>query len=520
MDPDAFNRDYQCLKLLAKYPDFPGVYDTREEAMRSFIEAEVMCAGTNDHFIDFPLGSLGGALTQIMLSAKRKISNVLGDCPLLYTLPFRFGPGNNVGLKRTTSVFDKLNVTPTVTPALRSEIQEILGISPSWIHNLSTRSFPSAPASCFVDVRTVVGSELGFVPKSAKTDRPICTEPLLNSFVQLGLGAVIRSRLRKTGCNLDDQSHNGELARIGSISGHLATVDLKSASDTISYMTVLELLPSDWFDLMDKARSRFYTYEGRTYSFEKFSSMGNGFTFELQSLIFLALARATCSFLGIRCTEVSVYGDDIIIPTEAYTMFSQVLEYCGFTVNQTKSFHSGPFRESCGADFFLGQNVRPVAIKKSLSNEVLMSICNQLYRKSLLRDPMDQLLYDTLEALVPKPYHRLRGPDGYGDGHFVCDWRPERSPMLRRKGWEGHTFFTVSSSPTPDRSHGSGAWVAILYLLDQRSGPSNMVHGIRLEGGRLTSVKTDESLSSRDGYFLHQRRNKSRPVVRAITFTA
>jgi hypothetical protein len=363
---------------------------------------------------------------------------------------------------------------------------------------------PSTRADLFVDLKVVKGSELGFVPKSAKTDRPICTEPLMNIYIQKGIGTYIRSRLRKNGCDLNNQNTNGTLARLGSIDGSLATVDLSSASDTISYMTVLELLPSDWFDLMDKARSRFYSYEGKTYSFEKFSSMGNGFTFELESLIFLALARATCSFLGLSGRNVSVYGDDIIVPVEAYTMLSQVLEFCGFTVNQMKSFHNGPFRESCGSDFFLGKDVRPVYLKKSLSNEVLMSLCNRIFRKSHLNDPKERLLYNIFKYQIPKEYHILKGPDGYGDGHFVTDWKPNRSPMLRRRGWEGAEFKTLASSPTAISSSFRAAYPTLLYELENRT-ESAFSH-------------SEESGHTRNGKFLIQRRGKTRTVLRTVVY--
>jgi hypothetical protein len=72
LDPEVFKHDYQCHKLLSKYPDFPRIFDTKKEAMQAFIDAEIACKETNDFFIDSPLGSLGGAVTQIVLSAKRK----------------------------------------------------------------------------------------------------------------------------------------------------------------------------------------------------------------------------------------------------------------------------------------------------------------------------------------------------------------------------------------------------------------------------------------------------------------
>jgi len=99
--------------------------------------------------------------------------------------------------------------------------------------------------------------------------------------------------------------------------------------------------------------------------------MGNGFTFELESVIFLAISMAVMEENGIEAlpgVNVSSFGDDIIVPNELFSDMSAVLSYLGFTVNKEKSFHSGVFRESCAGDFFRGQAVRPYFLKE-LPNE-------------------------------------------------------------------------------------------------------------------------------------------------------
>ena len=87
--------------------------------------------------------------------------------------------------------------------------------------------------------------------------------------------------------------------------------------------------------------------------------MGNSYTFELESLIFFSLAYATCTHLGLSPKNVSVYGDDVVIPVEAMNLFREVLTVCGFIINTDKSYSSGPFRESCGADYLEGLDIRP-----------------------------------------------------------------------------------------------------------------------------------------------------------------
>jgi hypothetical protein len=101
---------------------------------------------------------------------------------------------------------------------------------------------------------------------------------------------------------------------------------------------------------------------------EKFSSMGNGFTFELETLIFAALAAAVSDLtLG---ENLFVYGDDIIVPTHASSNVLAVLRTFGFTPNTKKTFTSGSFRESCGGDYFLGYDVRSVFLKSEPSSPV------------------------------------------------------------------------------------------------------------------------------------------------------
>jgi len=192
------------------------------------------------------------------------------------------------------------------------------------------------------------------VPKNIKTDRTIACEPMGNLPFQLAVDGYLKSRLRRVGIDLSDQSRNQEAARIGSIDGSLATIDLSMASDTLSINTVASLLPDDWFSILMKLRSPCYSGAFGSGVYEKFSSMGNGFTFTLETLIFWALAKAVGS------VEPLVYGDDIIVESCISERLVRVLKFFGFATNNEKTFTKGPFRESCGADWYEGTNVRPI----------------------------------------------------------------------------------------------------------------------------------------------------------------
>lgn len=215
--------------------------------------------------------------------------------------------------------------------------------------------------------RSVPGNILFTVPKNASIDRVACKEPDINMYLQLAVGGHIRERLMHSGINLNKQEINSELARQGSVTGELATVDLSSASDSITTTLVNKLLPPEWFVLMDRIRSRETLIDGVVHENNMFSSMGNGFTFELESLIFWALTRSVCYYGGFRGT-ISVYGDDIIVPSAATGLLKDVFGFCGLLFNSKKSFSSGPFRESCGGHWYNGVDVKPFYIKQPINH--------------------------------------------------------------------------------------------------------------------------------------------------------
>lgn len=214
-----------------------------------------------------------------------------------------------------------------------------------------------------LETRFVEGNVLFTVPKNANIDRVACKEPDLNMFLQKALGNQIRACLRRRGIDLNDQTRNQELARLGAVTGSLGTLDLSSASDSVTVELVRVAMPSDWFYYLNAFRSLTTEIDGVKHVNEMFSSMGNGFTFELESLLFYSIALTTAYFAGVRGT-ISVYGDDIIAPTELGNDLVSALAFCGFSVNEEKSFFDGPFRESCGAHWHGDLNVTPFYLRR------------------------------------------------------------------------------------------------------------------------------------------------------------
>jgi hypothetical protein len=445
----------QIMALVEKQEFLDLGYDKKGAAVKAFIAAEEKCRATNDR-LNLPCPTRD--VSAVLHYATRKISEVLGDCPGLDELDFFFGPGATTNVKgRDANARRKLSTRMACSEELLPTVGQLLAELPLWTNSVGTpleMDFIHSEtvldwAVVSVPVEVSVG-KLHFVPKNSKTFRPICIEPVLNSLLQKGYGSVIKRRLRKFGVDLFDQSRNQELAGIGSREGNLATIDLKSASDTVSIGLVFGLLPFDWATRLSECRTGLVECEGVLLELEKFSSMGNGYTFELESLIFFGLMSGVVSYmkqmgeLGYGFDAlIGVYGDDLVIPTCCYDLAVKVLSYCGFDVNPQKSFCSGPFRESCGADFFVGRDLRPFYLRKELSEQVLYSFHNWAMRRGELEIARLCLRWTNRKM-------RLWGPDKFGDGHLVGSWVLLTSRDDRRRGWEFGYFRTYALLPKRD----------------------------------------------------------------------
>jgi hypothetical protein len=412
-------------------------------------------------------------------------------------MDFRFGPGATFGVRGETSPYNKVIANLECTDALVDGLSEFLEEFPGWI----------SPGQHTVTV--LPGSQLAFVPKDATTDRPICIEPLLNALKQKGIGSWIRGLLRRIGLDLNDQTINQNLARLAVKLG-LATVDFASASDTIAYLLVLELLPIEWVMLLDSCRSASFwdKKQGTWVNFHKFSSMGNAYTFELETLIFYALAKATCDELDIKTNireDISVYGDDVIIPAAAFDLFQEVSEYCGFAINEKKSFKEGIFFESCGHDYFAGEFVRPFLWKHELTKltsafyaaNTIKRIAKQsskLRRKDGV-DAKFRAVYGRAVAGIPGGLRRL-GPEGFGDGHLISDF-DVATPPLARDGWCGYYFDSFQEKTV---QIAMSEWPAAYALYSAMAVPNRRQSFNKTDGGMWDLIDIPEGTKSSSGY--------------------
>lgn len=325
------------------------------------------------------------------------IQGILGDVVPEEALIGSFSGGASTSRNRTSShPAGKYLGQADVTSSAYEIFEDFLDDIPGWDIMGANVVFNVVP-----------GNVMFTVPKKTDIDRCACKEPDINMWLQKGVGAYIRKCLRKTGINLNDQSINRSLARKGSFDQSLATLDLSSASDSVSRELVALLLPVNWFTILDSIRSRVTNINGEEHRNEMFSSMGNGFTFELESLLFYTLARATAYFRGIPGV-ISVYGDDIIAPTPLYHDLVWVLKYFGFSVNPDKSWHEGPFRESCGGHYIDGRDITPFYIKEPIRTlPQLIDVANKLRKWAEIEDlsvldPSVEPIWVWLKSLVPQ----------------------------------------------------------------------------------------------------------------------
>jgi hypothetical protein len=197
------------------------------------------------------------------------------------------------------------------------------------------------------------------VPKNWKTYRTIACEPTGALPFQLAFDSYGKTRLARKGINLRDQSLNQRLAYEASVtSDKIVTIDLQNASNTVSFNTVAWLLPEPWFRYLAGLRSSSYTGPFGSGNYAMFSSMGNGGTFVLETLIF----AAACHAVGSKVR--AVYGDDIVISTDVLAPFLRLMRFLGFIVNHEKSHFSGPYHESCGEHWFNGIDITPSFVRK------------------------------------------------------------------------------------------------------------------------------------------------------------
>lgn len=447
-----------ATKLLSKATFLHLGIDKGAVALDTFFAAEEVCRKTNQRI---RLSRFTTRETEpILFKMSQHISRILDRFdPEEFVDSCNFGPGATTSVKRRHATHPK---------KFGSENHITLDA-----YDFVKPWFLSAYPNWDVDFKIQGASKIVTVPKNAKTDRTIAIEPGINLWFQKGLGTMLRERLRRAGIDLNSQSINQERSRIAAKFNKLATVDFSSASDTISRELVYQLFPVKWYTLLDCFRSKYGVVKDRILTFEKFSSMGNGFTFELESLIFYSLALSITEYLGLSTSGITVFGDDVILPSRSIDLFSSVAADLGFTVNKAKSYSSSYYRESCGAHWWNGVDVKPIFLKEPLNGKAqTIKLANSVRRLARNRNSFgcDRRLHDCYRTLEQTLNGVARISDGYGDTGLIENFdHPSVVAVRAKHGAEGFHVKVWAPSPCMVFYADKGLWLTKLKANGDRS---------------------------------------------------
>jgi hypothetical protein len=248
------------------------------------------------------------------------------------------------------------------------------------------------------------------VPKTLKTPRTISVEPSYTMLMQQSIAKPLMvylesKRFPYNSIRFSDQSVNRDMAKIGSIDDSLATIDLSDASDLVGLDLVENIFQScpTFLDfILDCRTKKARLPDNSVITLAKFASMGSALCFPVEAMVFFTIVcysilnqsgmRPSATLLKRLTARVSVYGDDIIVPTKAAAGVMKELEAFGLKVNHEKSFSTGQFKESCGGDYYKGHDVTPTYVRhfdftgKSRDPQYVaayISLTNQFYLKGI-----------------------------------------------------------------------------------------------------------------------------------------
>jgi hypothetical protein len=422
-----FELDYMIYSYLRKYRGFPMSKETLVlKALTTFHAVEERNRETNlrlqkrTYLLD--------DMRRIFHAAREKMYSILGPLDLDSVFSrCEWGPGATESIKAQYAYLDmKMHERRiSVTSCAKKYADAYFLYDWQWMAaRLGPDCVgPSCPLPC--QYRIVDSSRWTTVEKTVSARRSIDIQPTLNLFFQKGVGSFMRKKLKTFGVDLDNQGLNQMLASLAQKFG-FATLDLSNASDTVSRQVVKALLPPEWYDLLCDLRTEFTILpDGKKVRLEKFSSMGNGFTFELESAIFFCILTGVKEVFGNDDDIISVYGDDLIVPERYAPECISALGYFGFEVNVDKTFISGRFFESCGKHYYDGYEVTPIYQKEQIVDEAsLYRAANRLFIKARRLGGdcfVDGIIRRAWDDLVALSELRLFGPHWVeGDG-FIKD---------------------------------------------------------------------------------------------------
>jgi len=406
-------RSVRQLTLMFKKVELECGAERTQKAFDSFVQSNT------------DVGNWETAIEPELVEEFRRVADVVFSVVLskvnLRVRDFDLTPAHGSGATADRLIANAKYTMPTWTDRLEA-------VAPYWRY-AAFRGYASEDYSR-IDMRSPereLPVKVVAVPKTLETPRIIAEEPTCMQFVQQGAFRAIRDSIDQSYLvdliGTGSQEPNQLLALAGSRDGSRATLDLSEASDRVSNLLVQALFESypDLSDLVQASRSLRADVPGHgVIRLRRFASMGSALTFPVETMVFLTIVlMGIQDAWNLRFTRqsqiewlvgwVRLYGDDIIVPTEVVPSVVKYLELFGLLVNHNKSFWSGNFRESCGMEYYRGEDVTISRVRRVLPSsrkdvDELVSateLRNHLYKRGLWNAA--GFLDDYLSKIIPWP---------------------------------------------------------------------------------------------------------------------
>ncbi len=408
------------------------------------------------------------SLTDVLLRARRLIYKILCNVNPAEIMP-KHGKGASACGTRPWERYSGLQFDPelnSIWPYLEFAASGKDHVSQILSADFITEGYPKCAKGVFV-------------PKDYRGPRLISCEPATSMYFQQGLMSLMVEHLESTTptrgfVNFTKQGINQVLAREGSIDRKTATLDLKDASDRLSWDLVILLFPPHWLKALSAVRSKVtkIAVPGKgtiTVPLRKHAPMGSAVCFPVMALSIWALIKSA-QFTKNR-SKAWIYGDDIIVASNEASAVIDLLESVGLAVNTNKSFTGPtPFRESCGKEYWNGSDVTPIYCRYNPVDDdseaaSLCAFANNMAERRGLSACSEITLY----------VHRLTGCPIFGV--------PDELTLHSRMKSDLHMFPDLGQqfSPSSDVSYGiNNPRPLVLYGADylcQRASVRRRFHG-------------------------------------------
>lgn len=354
---DSFASLYQ---ILVGFKKLKGPYSTKvlQEEEDKFVATDQSLIYESNHFNDLILETAAGFIGDVFSSVEQPgyIEDNFSPRP---------GPGATNTALHHYERFSPHNLRDVEMEKL---IYDWFYVNHTYLHddhkNISNR---------WKDGYHACKSRFKFVHKTLGKPRGICIEENEMQYMQQGLKALLYNLIERhpvtTGrINFSSQGINQKLALEASATRDYCTIDMSEASDRISRELVNHLFKytPTLLSYLNTLSTKIITMPKGDINCNKFSPMGSGICFPVMSIVHWSLIRAMIYLSVLPDTYMNdfyVYGDDLIVPNEAFEVVTTLLPRFGMKINVNKSFSKSFFRESCGVDALRGVKVTPVYFK-------------------------------------------------------------------------------------------------------------------------------------------------------------